>query len=161
MRTYAILKDLVVTEITTMDVDQCAMCSLDSMVVDVEDQIPQVQIGWVLEGNKIKSNIVVSDPDEMDAVQQTSQRIYGQRLLPIAVDLVGARNLKLSREGTPANVQALAVQMQTVKVLMESGALKTTRTVCESLKPGFPLHADILQYVIDDITAFLVMNNWN
>lgn len=161
MRTYAIVEEGVVTEIAVLTEEQFIERTRTCLGVDIEDEIPRPQVGWKLDGNRLVPVSESSNPDELDAIQQKSQRLFGMKLLPMAVDLVGARNLKLSREGTPANVTALASQMQVIKLLLEGGALKTTRTVCESLKPSFPLHEDILQTVINEITNFLDSNGWN
>lgn len=161
MRKYAVLQENVVVEISDMEDSQCQERSRLETIIDIEDQAPQPEIGWVFSQNKIVPTEPVSDPDQLDAIQQKSQRLFGLKLLPRAVDMVGARNLKLAREGTPANVASLATQMQTVKLLLEGGALKTTRTVCTALKPSFPEHSDILQFVMDEINNFLAEHGWD
>lgn len=130
-------------------------------LIDIEDIIPEPQVGWVLQGNKLVLAQADMSVEEEEAYQQTAQRKFGEKLTPQLVDLVGKRNFKLSREGTPANVGSLANSMASIKLLLETGALKTARTVCTSLKPGFPLHADILDFAIASITNFLIENDWN
>lgn len=162
MRKYAILKDLVVNQLVNLSDEEVADMSTRASLIDVEDMLPQPEVGWVLEGNKLiissSSNLT---PDECDARQQNTQRLFGEKLLKLAIDKLGARNLKLARENTPADVAALAGQMASIKVLLEGGALKTVRSICNAIKGNFPLHSDILQFVIDEITNFLSENGWN
>lgn len=161
-RKFAILKENVVIEIINLSSEEAALKAREvETLIDIEDEIPQPTLGWKLSGNKLvlPSNNLSSE--EQDSFQQTSQRLFGMKLLTKAVDKVGARNLKLSRENTPADIAALANQMAAIKLLLEGGALKTSRTLCLAIKPMFPLHEDILQEVADEITIFLVLNNWN
>lgn len=159
MRKYAILKEGFVEEIKVMSDSEVS--EISNMIVDIQDVIPEPQIGWFLLGNRlVPANIEQMSSDEYDSYQQTAQRKYGLILLPKLVDMVGARNLKLTRESTPVDVAALAGQMASVKLLLETGALKTVRGLCFSLKPIFPLHADILQHAVDEISNFLSVNDF-
>lgn len=161
-RKYAILSNNVIVSIETLEESEVGIrASQVESIIDIEDQIPQPEVGWLLSGNSLVSQNSNMTPDQLDAQQQTAQRLFGLKLLPSAVDRIGVRNLKLSREATPANVAALANQMASIKLLLEGGALKTARTVCMAIKPSFPLHEDILQAVSDEITAFLIANGWN
>lgn len=162
MRLHAILDNNIVTEILELDEALYAKeAAYHDLVLDVEDMIPRPEVGWVLEGNKLVPASAQMTQDQLDEFQQKAQRLFGLYLLPIAVDKIGARNLKLAREGTPTDVAALASAMASIKVLLEGGALKTVRGICGSIKPGFPHHSDILDLVINEITAFLTNNGWN
>lgn len=162
MRKYAIVHDNVVVEIEQLsDSEVISKANYCQCLIDIEDQIPEPEIGWVLQGNTLVPANTLLTNDEQDLFQQCSQRKFGLALLTRAVDKIGARNLKLTREGTPADVAALANQMAAIKLLLEGGALKTARTVCTMIKPVFLLHEDILQEVINEINSFLSTNNWN
>lgn len=162
MRKHAIINNNTVTAVQDVSDDAyVALSQCNQLLVDIQGIIPEPSVGWILDGNKLKSAEPDVSLDEMDAVKQSAQRKYGESLLPILIDKVGARNLKYSREGTPVDVAALATQMASIKLLLETGALKTVRGICGALKPAFPLHADILQYAIDQITNFLTSNGWN
>lgn len=162
MRKYAIVSNQVVQSIVTVE-DEAAseLVRTNEMVIDIEDQIPQPEVGWVLSGNALLAPIQNMSNDQLDAYQQKAQRLFGLKILPAAVDKIGARNLKLSREGTPADVATLASQMASIKVLLEGGALKTVRSICGAIKPMHPNHADVLDEVIAEITNFLQQNGWN
>jgi hypothetical protein len=73
---------------------------------------------------------------------------------------MGARNLKLSEEGVVVDVASLASQLSSIKLLLETGALKTARGICTLQKPNFSNHSDIFQVVIDEITNFLNTNGY-
>ena len=161
-RKFAILKDHTVIEVLTLTEEEAGNKAREvEALIDVEDQIPQPVIGWNMAGNTLVAPSTNLSPEEQDSFQQTAQRLFGLKLLPTAVDKIGARNLKIAREATPADVAALAGQMASIKLLLEGGALKTARTICVAIKPAFPLHSDILQEVADEITAFLSLNGWN
>lgn len=162
MRKYAIVSNQVVTSIVDAD-DEAAseLVKTSEMIVDIEDQIPQPEVGWVLSGNSLVLPTESMSPDELDAYQQKAQRLYGLKILTLAVDNIGARNLKLAREGTPADVATLGSQMASIKILLEGGALKTVRSICNAIKPMHPNHADVLDDVIAEITTFLQNNGWN
>lgn len=162
MRKYAIVSNQVVTSIVDAD-DEAAseLVKTSEMIVDIEDQIPQPEVGWVLSGNSLVAPIQSMTPDQLDAYQQKAQRLYGLKILTLAVDKVGARNLKLAREGTPADVATLGSQMASIKILLEGGALKTVRSICGAIKPMHPNHSDVLDEVIAEITNFLQQNGWN
>lgn len=161
-RKYAIINNNVVTDIKTIsDEDYGQIISQNQLMVDIDDLIPEPQLGWILDGNKLTTPQDMLDPDSADSLQQSSQRKFGSLLLPILVDMIGARNLKFTRESSPVDVVALATQMASVKLLLETGALKTARGLCYQLKALFTDYADILDYAITQITNFLVTNGWN
>lgn len=160
-RKYATISDNIIISIDTLEEVVASNKAKEvQMLIDIEDMIPQPQIGWILNGNTLEANIASMSADEFDAYQQTTQRLFGLSLLPKAVDKIGARNLKLDREGTPADVATLASQMASIKILMESGALKTVRMICTAIQPAHPNHADILQEVVVEISKFLALNDF-
>lgn len=130
-------------------------------VIDITDQVPEPQVGWALIGSELMNQTPPTTSDEHDAYQQKAQRQKGEQLCKKATDLVGARNLKLARELVPVDVALLASQMLSLKTLLEGGALKTVRGLCLAMKAAHPNHADILQSIVDEITEFLIKNNWN
>ena len=87
--------------------------------------------------------------------QQTEQRVFGQYLIPEMVDLMGAKNLTLAQKGVPINMNQLAADNSSIKLLIETGALKTARSLCYLLKAKYPYHASVYDHVIEDITGFL------
>lgn len=159
MRKYAIVEENTITKIETLSEDEVR--SIKSNVIDIEDTIPQPQVGWDMVGNTLQPSFPTSNDDEMDAAKQTAQRIFGQKLIPTVVDKVGARNLKLSRLGTPVDVAALNNQLQIVRQLLDGGALRTVRGLCVYLKPSFQNHVDIFDYLVAEITNFLIDRGWN
>jgi hypothetical protein len=159
MRKYAILTDNKITEIVNAEESEIREIARSKMIVDIEDLIPEPGINWILQGNKLVPPSELNT-EERDLFQQTAQRKFGEKLLPIAVDKIGARNLKLVREGNPTDVATLASQMASIKILLEGGALKTARGICSAIKPMHPNHSDILDEVISAISNFLTQNGW-
>ena len=160
-RTYAFVNDNEVTSVVSLDdADVQSASSTNQLVIDIHDQSPQPAVGWILSGNQlILPNNEMTD-DEFDSYQQKSQREYGMLLLTDIIDKLGQRNLKLGREGASFSVTTLASNSASIKLLLETGALKTARTVCEMVKPSFPLHEDIFDLAIARIDNFLSLNGF-
>jgi len=131
-------------------------------VLKIEHLVPQPQIGWVLNGITLEpASLENLSPEQLDAFQQTAQRQFGQKLLPDLIDKMGSRNLRLSRQFGNIDVASIASQMASIKLLLETGALKTARSLCLMIAPGFPQHEDILQYGANKITEFLQINGFD
>jgi hypothetical protein len=97
---------------------------------------------------------------ETNLAQQTEQREYGLQLIPILIDKMGGRNLTLAQNGATVNMIAIASDNSSVKLLIETGALKTARSICSQLQLKYPTHADIYIEVIDNITNFLTQKGY-
>jgi len=155
-RIYATINDNIVTNIISLTEEEYfEIAKQNQLIIDIEDIFPRPQIGWLLEGNSLLPNQPIVDADEADAIRQTTQRLYGEKILPELVDLMGQRNLKLIREGSSVNIASLASQMASIKLLLETGAITTARSICLALKPSYPSHADILDKASEDIANFL------
>ena len=127
-------------------------------VLKIEHLVPQPQVGWVLNGLELEpASLENLSPEQLDTFQQTAQRQFGQKLLPDLIDKMGSRNLQLSRQFGNIDVASIASQMASIKLLLETGALKTARSVCLMIAPGFPQHEDILQYGANKITDLIKM----
>ena len=161
MRRYALVNNNIVTGFVLIDNDDqyIEVASKNHLVIDVENDI--VEIGYILQGNKLVASNTLPQVEVTDLYQQTAQRLFGQKILPDLIDQVGARNLRLTREQVVVDVAALGLQMNTVQILLNGGALKTARGLCAVLKPMFPHHSDILDLAINKITDFLIQNKWN
>lgn len=87
--------------------------------------------------------------------RQKTQREFGLYLVPELIDMMGERNLTLIQNGQTVNITAIASDNAGIKLLIETGALSTAIAICSQLKLKYPLHADIYDRVIEDITEFL------
>lgn len=161
MSKFAIVKDNTVIEIVELieEQDLIDLSAKHQMVIDTQGQ--EILPGFILKGNALVSPNTIDPVELSDMYQQTAQRLFGQKILPGLVDQIGARNLKLTRDQITVDVTALGLQMNTVQILLNGGALKTARGLCSHLKSNFPKHADILDLAINQITAFLIENKWN
>jgi translation initiation factor 2 gamma subunit (eIF-2gamma) len=95
-----------------------------------------------------------------EIIQQRHQREWGQGYALVAIDLVGARNLLLTKNGITVNTAALLQSFSSVKECFNTGALKTARTICIALRPSYTNYDDIFEKIINDITTFLTENNY-
>lgn len=162
MNKYALLKENFVLSVETLN-DEEVIKKLQEcyQVVQIEDIDAEPMPGWVLIGNRIVAPTELMTDEEKDKYQQNQQRLFGEKLSDKATDWFGARNLKLSREGSPVDVAALSSTLLNAKLLLQGGALKTARTVCSMVKGSFPAHVDIFDNIISEITTYLTNNGWN
>jgi hypothetical protein len=98
--------------------------------------------------------------DSIELRQQRAQRLWGEKYVPTAIDLVGAKNLELTKAGIIVNTTTLLQSMGVVKELLNTGALKTARNVCIQLQPAFIPYADTFNKMIADINTFLYENGY-
>lgn len=106
------------------------------------------------------SSYTKSIQEESNLKQQTNQREFGTKLIPTLIDFMGERNLTLNQNGTTINMMAIASDNSGIKLLIETGALKTARSLCGQLRFKYPTHADIYDTVISSITDFLTENGY-
>ena len=162
MRKYAIIDNNIVVKVLNLSETEIQTeVEYHSMVLDIEDLIPCPEVGWILEGNTlrfIKSNLT---SEQLDDIQQESQQKFGQKILVPYINRLGSRNLKLARDGVPVDVSVMASQMSLLKLLLETGALKTARGLTYQMATVHVNHSDILNLIIAEITNFLSNQGWN
>lgn len=153
MRKYALLMDNVVVQTSDLDEQQVAdMAYQYQLLLDIEDQFPQPQIGWVLEGNKLISQAPALSQESYEIELASKKTTHGILLSREAVDKIGARNKILNKTGT--QVSTLLNQLVGVKMLLETGALGTARYSCTQLKAVYPEYTDIFTMVVNSINEF-------
>lgn len=161
MRKHAFLKDDIVVMVESVEAEKYKeYTETYNTIIDIEDMIPQPEIGWILVGNKLESSVNSFSLDELDAIQQKAQQAFGQKILIPYINKLGARNFKLTRDGVIVNVSTMASQMSLLKLLLETGALKSSRGLCGQMSSIHTNHVDILNEVIAEITNFLTNNGW-
>lgn len=91
-------------------------------------------------------------------IQQILQKQWGAPYVQGIVDMLGARNLDLAAQGITVNTAALLQSLGAIKELMNTGSLKTARSVVTQVRDSgaFTVYTDIFDKVIVDITDFLV-----
>jgi len=155
---YALIRNNNVLQIVELSEEQyVVMIKNYDSIVDVSNMSPAPEVGWVLRGNQLQPQTLA----ERALSQQNHQRQFGEQLSKELVDLVGARNLELSFSGNTPNVSGMLTALGGVLSLMQTGALKTARTIIAAYAPSFPLHSDIMAEAIQKITAFLQTNGWD
>jgi hypothetical protein len=121
-------------------------------IIDIEGISPQPQVGWIL----VKNILMPVPPLE----QQKQQRIFGKELSDKIVDKFGERNFILAQTGTEVNIIQLLNGMGAVKMLLDTGALKTARGIMYNCANNYPAYADIINFGINEITQFLQSKGW-
>lgn len=87
--------------------------------------------------------------------QQNEQRLFGAELVGKFVDKIGARNLYLASKGVSINLQSLSQDNAALKMMVESGVLKTTLSYVSLIKAKYPDHSDIYDQASEEILNFL------
>jgi hypothetical protein len=160
MRKYARVQNNIVVEILSLEDFEIQKVQKNSLLIDIEDEYPEPKVNWKLDGNKLaeaEDNLPI---EEKEKAQQEAQSKKGLKILPVVINKLGTRNLKLTREGISANVAAMVGEMAIMKLLLETGALKTASYLTAQMAIKYTHHADILQETIDDINSFLQENGW-
>lgn len=156
MRTYALISDNTVVAIEQLDSNDDALMLRKGQqyqnIIDIEDIYPQPKVAWILDGNKL-----VSSTHSQDAflLQQQNAREFGMHFAEEITDLIGARNLKLSAEGSTVNVSSVLQQLNVLKALLDTGCLRTVVLMTSAIAPSFPAYSDIFSYAISEVNAFL------
>lgn len=135
---------------------------------------------WLVSDTQLDEDFIEITPEDYDALlltfdltdynnamqydnnlrQQTEQREFGAQLIPFLIDFMGERNLTLAQNGATLNMIGIASDNSSVKLLIETGALKTARSICSQLQVKYPTHSDIYINVITKITDFLVQKGY-
>lgn len=153
MSKYALVNNAVITGIIdSEDFDYTAYSKVNHLVIDITDQTPVPQIGWVLDGNKLILPTGISDREKMEIDLNRRKREFGTNISNTCIDKIGARNKILNKSGS--QVTALLTALLGVKALLETGALGTARYSCSQLKLVYTEYEDIFDYVINEVNAF-------
>lgn len=154
MRKYAFIRNNVVQLVSEIEETEYEnhVSSWES-IIDITDVLPEPKKSWILSGN----SLYPVSPD----TQQIEQQIFGAALSLELVNKVGSRNLQLSQNGTVVNVTQLLTTLGSVKTLLETGALKTARSIIIAVTPGYPSYADIFTEGSTRISTYLQNKGWD
>ena len=153
MKKYALVNNAAVTNIIeSVEFDYDLYIKANHMVIDITDQSPAPQIGWVLDGNELELPTGISDREKMEIDLNRRKREFGIVISNNCIDKIGARNKILNKNGS--QVTALLTSLLGVKALLETGALGTARYSCVQLKLVYTEYNDIFDYVINEVNAF-------
>lgn len=151
---HAFLKNNVVQLVDEIDGESYSTHAKEwDAVVNIEGMSPEPVKGWILRGN----SLIAVDPQE----QQQLQQIFGAALALELVNRMGTRNLTLASQGQSVNVAAVLSSVGSVKALLETGALKTARTIIQMSSSSFPQYQDIFNFGIHEISRFLSDKGWD
>lgn len=152
-RKYAFINNNVVTDIQTLETDELFPHMMSNQsVIDIEDMSPMPTIGYVLSGNTLEIPIGNSDRESFEYDLAIKKMDFGIQLSRICIAKVGARNKILNKDGT--QVSAILTSLMPVKLLLETGALGTARSVCSQLKVVYTEYTDIFDFAINEINNF-------
>lgn len=151
---HAFLKNNVVQLVDEIDEESYALHIKQwDAIINIEGMSPEPVKGWILRGN----SLIAVDPQE----QQQLQQIFGAWLALELVNKMGTRNLTLASQGQSVNVAAVLSSVGPVKALLETGSLKTARTIIQMSSPSFPQYQDIFNFGIHEISRFLSDKGWD
>lgn len=151
---HAFLKNNVVQLVDDIDEESYLTHAREwDAIINIEGMSPEPAKGWILRGN----SLIAVDPQE----QQQLQQIFGAWLALELVNKTGTRNLTLASQGQSVNVAAVLSSVGSIKALLETGALKTARTIIQMSSSSFPQYQDILNFGIHEISRFLSDKGWD
>lgn len=155
IRKYALLLNNTVVATEQIDTDDEKLMLKKGQqyqnMVDIEEMFPQPEVTWILVGNKLVPN---ADVDAF-LLQQKTAREFGVDFSCEIADLIGARNLKLSAEGSTINIANILQQLNVLKSLLDTGCLRTAVSMTTAISPSFPAYSDIFSYAISNVNSFL------
>lgn len=150
-RKYALLENNIVIEIRSIADSEVSEVAKLNMLIDIEDQLPEPNIGWVLQGNKLVA--IENETQEQFEIELASKkRIAGKAISDKCIDMIGARNKMLSK--TTQQIVAVLTALSPIRALLETGALGTARSSIQQAGSGFPDYADIFDAAIAEINDF-------
>lgn len=154
---YALIRNGYVIEIKPLTQEEYhLLIKLYDNIVDITNMNPSPEIGWVLRGNQI----IELPIKEKLAKQQSEQRQFGTDLVVKLVDMVGAKNLELSINGTTPNVSSILSSLNSIMGLLQTGALKTARGLLVYYKSSFIVYQEVFDFAISEINKFLADRGW-
>lgn len=157
MRTYACVNDNIVVQIIEIDPsDYIHYGSIYQLVIDIDEMVVKPEIGWIMGGGGALVPPAEIDPSNLPEYRLEcicrSARKFGQGLSMIAADKIGGRNLMLGK--TEQQIQTFAGQLMQLKLILDGGALVTSRMVMVAMKAAYPEYSDLFQWSIDEIDHY-------
>lgn len=134
----------------------------DGSFFDIDESLYPLNLYSSLVAEHIQNNDVLSDHfystemKDYNTMKQELQREYGNYILPELVNGMGIRNLELASQGTVVNTVGIAQDNAGIKLLLETGALRTTVSLASQLKHKYNNHASVYDGMINEINNFLV-----
>lgn len=150
MRKYAIINNNKVTEVLSLEENEISKIS-SQLIIDIEDIVPQPDVDWLLDGNKLIPFVEISQ-EELERKLASKKMEEGTKIARDAISKVGARNKILNKTST--QITQLLTTLAGIKALLETGALGTARSNIILVKAGYPEYTDIFDEAINAITDF-------
>jgi hypothetical protein len=97
---------------------------------------------------------------EDSSQRQERGREFGESIIKEFIDAMGTRNLDLSKAGSTVNILAVAQDNASIKLLIETGALKTARDMTLLLKQKYPSHVDLYDWAYNILNNFLTESGY-
>ena len=152
MRKYALLNNNIVTEVLDLEDNQVQQKLTEcNLIIDIEDTLPQPEVGWLLQGNQLVPFEALSQ-EKLEEALALKKMEKGNEISKMAIKRVGAKNKLLNK--TTTQITTLLSTLAGIKALLETGALGTARSNIILVKAGYPEYAEIFQESIDAINDF-------
>lgn len=153
MRKYALVNNNIVTSIKDLEDEELSIyISQNNSVIDITDIVPQPQLNYVLNGNKLEIPQGFSNREQFEIELNKRKSEFGSKTALDVINKFAARNKILNKNGT--QIAALITQLLPVKLLLDTGALGTARYSCVQLKTIYTEYEDIFDYIINEINSF-------
>lgn len=155
MKKYALLKDDTVVQIKDLTDEEIFNLTYEySLIIDVSEYVVIPRVGWLLEANRlVPSSTTGLTPEQMYQDYVSRARVFGRGLGDQLIDRLGARNLILGK--TESQISATVQALAPISMLLQTGALVTSKTLITQIKPAYPEYQDIFDYAINQINSLL------
>lgn len=160
---HALLKDYIVVEIKDIadDLEYAELSQHYTLIINIDGFTDQPEVGWILDGNHLQPpSLIGPTPEQIKQYQCNDQRRFGENLVGPLVDKIGARNLTLIEQGHTINIIAMVTALASIRALLEGGALKTAISVINANSGSFPLHTDLFNMAVLEISDFLNLRGY-
>ena len=152
MRKYALLRENVVIAVELLTDEQCVEKSKEyQLVIDVQDMLVTPVAGYILSGNTLIPTTQATQV-EMEEDLAAKKCLEGSKISNTAIIRLGALNKIMNKTGT--QVSQVLNNMLSVKMLLETGALGTARSIMSQLISVYPEYNEILTEAINKINDF-------
>lgn len=122
-------------------------------LIDIEDEVIQPQVGWIIEGNKLVDPMNSLSLQTKLEMACKAARLFGSALCGEVTDKIGAKNLMMGK--TEAQILTIASALKPIGDVLSGGAVKTARTMLIAARVTYPEYTAEFDYAINKITAFI------
>ena len=155
MRLYACIQDNLVVKVALFSDEEIREEGRQyQIIIDIQERIVPPQVGWVYQDNKIiLPELAGLTSEQVQIKKNLWRRDFGIQIKGPITDKLGARNIMLGKNS--AFVMQMSSQLGPIGMLLESGAITTSRNALMSIRPYYAEHDDIFDEILQSINEYI------